>query len=487
MIEHSPLLERIRLNAETYPSKTAIVLCSGEGISYSLLWENIKKWVSYILSIGFVPGDRIMLSANKEVEFLYAYLGNHLAGLVNVVVDASSNKDHLQYIASMACPRLSIGVELSGFTSYPLSYISSALAVFRSDSSFGSSSLSSEDIADIMFTSGTTGNPKGVLLTHSNIYGSANNINKFIGNTSDDIEFLALPICHSFGLGRLRCSLIKGATVVLHNGFANLKSVFSTIERYHITGFGMVPAVWAYIKRFSGERIGKYANQIKYIEIGSSAMSTADKEMLMHLFPTTRICMHYGLTEASRALFMEMRENSDNLSTIGRPTSPEIDVKVMDENGVEVPDGESGEICIKGNMVSLSYLDAQDNEGAFRGKYFRTGDGGRKDNNGLFYLEARIKELINVGGKKVSPIEIENVLEELGVKESICLGVPDPDGVLGEVPKVMILRDSYTGTIEDLRKKLIGKLESYKIPREFEIVDSIPMTANGKKKRNVRN
>ena len=112
--------------------------------------------------------------------------------------------------------------------------------------------LSAQDIADIMFTTGTTGKPKGVLLSHANISGSANNINQYIGNTADDVEVLGLPICHSFGLGRLRCNMLLGATFILLGSFANLKLLFNTMEQYHVTGIGMVPAVWEYIKKLSG-------------------------------------------------------------------------------------------------------------------------------------------------------------------------------------------------------------------------------------------
>lgn len=485
MISHSPLLQHIIARVEANPEKTAIVSCSGEEISYAEMWDNILKWCGFARSQRLTAGNRVMLSAQKDVEFVYAYLGNHLLGIVNVVVDALNSKEHLEYIAQKTNPVLCVGCEIEGLNSINFSEIN--MDDYAAEGVTAFPSIKEDSVADIMFTSGTTGKPKGVLLTHANIFGSAQNINGFIGNSSEDIELLALPICHSFGLGRLRCNLINGATVILHNGFANLKSVFSTIEKYGVTGFGMVPAVWAYIKRFSGERIGKYAEQIRYIEIGSAAMQIDDKEMLMRLFPNTRICMHYGLTEASRSLFMEFHEEKGDLSTIGRPVSDCVEVVIMSEDGQLLGDAESGEICVRGNMVAASYLDSEDNENAYFGEYFRTGDGGRKDGNGKFYLESRIKELINVGGKKVSPVEIEDVLEKLGVGECMCVAMPDPKGVLGEVPKVLIQKGAYAGEISDLKNLLKGKIEEYKMPQEFEIVDKIPKTANGKKQRNVRN
>jgi long-chain acyl-CoA synthetase len=344
--------------------------------------------------------------------------------------------------------------------------------------------LLADDVADLIFTTGTTGLPKGVQLSHANIFGSADNINHFIGNTAEEVEVLGLPLCHSFGLGRLRCTLIKGATMVLVGNFANLKLFFNAIEQYHATGFGMVPAVWAYIRKFSGTRIVKYAHQIKYIEIGSAAMPLTSKEELCELFPNTRICMHYGLTEASRSAFMEFHECSSRLGTIGKPVCDKVDIKVFDDNGNELPDGENGELCVKGNMVMKGYYQKDADKEAWFGDYFRTGDCGYRDPDGWLYLVSRKKEIINIGGKKVSPVEIEDVICALdGVEDCICIGVEDPDVVLGEVAKVYVLREGCKLNFEEIRHAIEGKLESYKIPVFWEWIDEIPKTSSGKKQR----
>ena len=475
--EHSLLLQRIASHADCFPQKTALITVEGENISYAALWLNILKASAWLDEMGVGEGDRIMLSAQKEEVFIYIYFGAHLRGVINVVVDASNNAGHLQYIASVVSPALAVGMSLDEVrsVSYPDIKLPDTNPVQRI------TSLSPDSVADIMFTSGTTGRPKGVCLTHSNIAASSMNINGFIGNGPEDVEFLGLPICHSFGLGRLRCNMLTGATIVLHNGFANLKAVFSAFERYGVTGFGMVPAVWAYIKRFSGDRIGKYARQIKYIEIGSAAMPPDDKETLLRLFPDTRICMHYGLTEASRAVFMEFHENAENLSTAGKSVSDSVSVRILSETGEEVAPMAEGEICIKGPMVTSSYFNPSDNEGAFFGDYFRTGDWGYLDTEGNLFLKARKKEIINIGGKKVSPIEIEDALEKAGVGESMVVAVKDP--VLGEVPRALLVEGTFSIDLPQIRAKLSELLEVYKLPREYEIVKSIPKTASGKKKR----
>ena len=400
-----------------------------------------------------------------------------------MVTDAKNNDTHVDYIASVTTPALAIGCSPKGVES--AGYADIYLNDMPIDGFTIPDGLRGSDTADVMFTSGTTGNPKGVRLSHDNIAGSASNINGFVGNGADDVELLGLPICHSFGLGRLRCNMLTGATVVLHNGFANLKSVFSAIERYGVTGFGMVPAIWAYIKRFSGERIAAYASQIRYIEIGSAAMPEDDKRLLMRLFPSTRICMHYGLTEASRAVFMEFHEYAGSLDSIGCPVSDAVSVRILDSNGNPLPPGSEGELCISGNMVTDSYYDPADNDGAFVNGYFRTGDWGYEDSDGRLHLVARKNELINVGGKKVSPVEIEEALAAAGVGESMCVAVSDPDGILGEVPKALLVKGTFSAEPESIAEALRHMLEPYKLPRFYEVVDSIPKTASGKKKRTL--
>ena len=267
-INYSPLLAAINHHCISTPDKVALI--QGDiSVTYKTLADNIVRYAEILQSAGLVKGDRVLLAASKDVEMVYAYFASHMLGIVNVVVDDTLPAERLEYIKSKTSPKLLLGIDSS---------IKDGISVLKVNSdSLKLPEIIEDDVADIMFTTGTTGQPKGVCLSHANIAGSAKNINSFIGNDSKDTEVLGLPLSHSFGLGRLRCTLLAGGTIVLLGNFANLKKFFDAIEQHHATGFGMVPAVWQYIKRFSGTRIGKYASQIRYIEIGSASLDIVDK------------------------------------------------------------------------------------------------------------------------------------------------------------------------------------------------------------------
>lgn len=479
---HSTLLCEISRHAIETPDKVALV-AGDVHVTYAQLIARIGQTAQAMSSLGIKPGDRIVLAAQKELGFVYHYFAAHLLGVVNVVVDVASPRERLDYIIYVVKPTalFSSGLEdIYGVPCYPLD---------GQEPGDGQSertdlpAVHADDVADVMFTTGTTGAPKGVCLTHANIAGSASNTNGFIGTCANDIEALALPLSHSFGLGRLRCVLLAGATLVLVGNFANLKSFFSVLDNWHVTGFGMVPAVWQYIKRLSGRRIARFADQLRYIEIGSAALPVEDKRLLMELFPNTRLCMHYGLTEASRAMFTEFHSHADNLDSVGRPASPLVEASVRDDDGNPVADGVDGEICVRGNMVTRSYFLTLDNVDSFYGDWFRTGDWGHRDDNGDFYLTGRKKELINVGGEKVSPVAIEEAIRSLGIADCACIAVPDPNGVLGEVPKAFLQKSDSQMDFDDIKSQLSRLLPPHEIPVEWEWVDSIPRTASGKIQR----
>lgn len=471
--------EQIFKNVQLTPDKVALI--SGETeVSYLQLWDScLKAAANLIENYNLKKGDRVILSAAGNIEFVYVYFGVHLAGGVCVPIDPDTNQNRFDYIEKSTTPVCVIGL-LHNVNRSTVQFSD----VIKNDTKAEFTLPDRSQIADILFTTGTTGAPKGVALSYANLSAAANNINTFIQNSKDDIELIALPVSHSFGLGRLRCSLSKGATVVMLGTFANVKKFFGEIKRCNVTMFAMVPASWGFIKKMSGKYIGKFADQLKFIEIGSSFMPIEEKQLLMDLLPNTRICMHYGSTEASRSAFMEFHTYKDNLLSAGH-ASPNCEIKIFSPEGKPLPLGEEGEVCVMGEHVSSSYWNESPERFAsdFYDGYFRTGDCATMDADGNIYLKSRIKEMINVGGKKVSPMEVEDILNAIpGVHESACIGIPDPGVVLGEVVKAFVVADEGL-TNEEIMEQLRPQLEVYKLPVTIERINLIPKTTSGKIQR----
>lgn len=475
--------ELIFENVQLTPDKIALI--SGETeVSYRQFWNLCLTAAAKLEEEHNVKrGDRIILSAVGSIEFAYVYFGVHLLGGICVPIDPDTNQTRFDYIENSIAPKCIIG-SLHNVTCKSIQFSDIINRKVNPEPKTRYEITDDSQIADILFTTGTTGAPKGVALSYRNLSAAANNINTFIQNTKDDIELIALPVSHSFGLGRLRCSLSIGATVVMLGTFANVKKFFSEMKRCNVTMFAMVPASWGYIKKMSGKYLGKFASQLKFIEIGSSFMPIEEKKLLIELLPNTRICMHYGSTEASRSAFMEFHDYKDNLTSAGH-ASPNCDIKIFSTEGKQLPAGEIGEVCVKGEHVTCSYWNetperfAQD----FYDTYFRTGDCATMDSTGNIYLKSRIKEIINVGGKKVAPMEIEEILNSIpGIQDSACIGIPDPGIVLGEVVKAFVVAD-HSLTNEKIIEQLRSKLETYKLPVIIERINTIPKTSSGKIQR----
>lgn len=484
MTSSKPTVEsQIHFHALHSPDKTAVIDEKGNQISYASLYDKILCAATSLRNMGLKKGERIILAASKSVDFIYTYFGAHLAGLITVPVDPEVNPLRLDRIVAQTEPGLIAGELRNCKDTCPVPFS----ALMHSDiiDSTLTPSDSAFDInadADILFTTGTTGAPKGVVLSYANESQAAENINSFIGNTSEDIELLALPISHSFGLGRIRCILSLGGTVVILGSFASMKKFYGAIEKYGVTGFGMVPASWAYISKMSGDRISNYASQLRYIEIGSAPLSLHEKQRLMSLLPDTKICMHYGLTEASRSAFLSFHEEEAHLDSAGK-ASPNCQLAIFDPQGHRLPANSDGEVCVKGGHVCSGYWKNPDAYARdFFDGYFRTGDWGCLDNDGYLHIKSRTKEMINVGGKKVSPMEVEEVIESIiGTGEAACTGFPDP--VMGEVVVAFVT----TPVDDEKEKEIIGnlsaRLENYKVPVRIHYIAELPKTTSGKLQR----
>ena len=478
------IAQALRRNAAARPDKPAVV--SGEsGFRYAELWAHACACAQWLSIRGVRHGDRVVIrAASNDLWGVVAYFGVHLAGAIAVPLDSKAQESNVNPVVARVEPALTLeGTaldELRRFALQPghdLGGLEDALPPVHL-----------EDIADILFTSGSTGQQKGVMLTHANIAASTQNIISFIGNDASDREVCTVPLNHSFGLGRLRCNMVAGGTLILVPGLRFPALVFKALATHRATGLSCVPSGLAVLLRSAGERLGARAGSLRYMEMGSERMDAAAKRELMELLPATRICMHYGLTEASRSAFTEFHRDASRLDSVGK-ASPNVTIAICDEAGTALPPGESGRIRVRAATVMKSYWrdpertrSVLDEQG-----WFDTGDLGYLDADGYLYLQGRSDDVINVGGRKVYPATVEEAaLKYPGVTEAACVAAPDPEGLVAEVPVLYVVADgSAPLDSAGLRRFLETVVERYAVPRQVRCVDALPKTASGKIQRSV--
>lgn len=478
------LIDRFIEHATADPQRLAI-FAGDQRVTYGRLLQRVVQAASLLRARGVAAGDRVVLAASATASFVYGYLGCHYLGAIAVPVDPKIAPQRLDFIARKATPKavfLARAMRGSAVESHPVE----ELAAGGASASVDPVATGADEAADLLFTSGTTGEPKGVVLSHGAILAAAKYINAFIGNKAGDREVVPLPLSHSFGLGRLRCNLLAGGSLIIVDGFMSPGHLLGALADWNATGFACVPAGFAVLFKTSGTKLGKFSKSLRYIEIGSAAMPLKHKRRLMSLLPDTRICMHYGLTEASRSAFIEFHEAGERLESIGKP-SPGVELRIVDQHGRDCAPGEPGRIVIKSAALMSGYWkDPEATRQAFVGDYLITGDIGHCDENGYLYLDAREKELINVGGREVSPVEIEALLEtHPAVAACACVGIPDPQGLTGMAVKAFLVARPGVEIPQPaaLAAHLRGKIETYKMPRAFEWIAELPRTASGKLQR----
>lgn len=442
MYPYSPLLQAIFSAGARHPEKVALV-AGQERVSYAQLCRKSRQAAAFILSKGYRVGDVLPLAAVKEPPFVYMVLGAMMVGVIAEFIDPQSALERFHYLPE----------EIEGML--PLAEAPAG--------------LKETDVIEIIHTTGTTARPKLVCLSHYNVYWAARYTSDAVQNDEHDVEVVAMPLCHGFGLRRLYLSLMNGATAILLPNIANVRLLLNTIETYQVTTLALSPAAWRYIRQISGTRIAKYAGQLRQIEFGTSALSLETKHDVLTLFPDTRIYDNYGLTESNRSTSLELHDTA-HLDSIGRPIADSVKVQVID-----------GEICVRGRQTMVGYWDPEDNEGAFVDGLVRTGDCGYISDDGYVYLTGRVKEMVNVGGEKVSPAEVEEAICRLGVGDCIC--VSHPHAMLGETVKAFILKGSTTLTFEQIDDRLRAILPPFKCPTLYDWITQIPVNSLGKKLR----
>lgn len=467
-------------SVKKYPDKIALVT-SGKEYTYNELHELVRSFSSSL--IQYPKNSVISLLFENSVEFVISYLGTLLAGCIAHLIPPSiSDSNFIDQIKS-AQPKIIITsneflkkIERMDFSGVEKLEISKMLSGRKS---YVERKPSPEDIAYLIYTSGTTSNPKGVPITHSNSVFTTHNIMNVLNYSESDIHVLPLPLFHSFGLGCLHTSLGTGSTLVLHQNMTDVPKVLSLMKIYKATTFAAVPATLKKILYDSSDKLVQYFSELRLILTNSTSISPDTVKGFKKILKNGKLATYYGLTEASRSTFMIFDDNGERYTSVGLP-APGVQIKIVNEKG-EI--GDKGVIWIRGNNVIKKYWNNPQADKNIIEGWLRTGDIGYIDHQGYLYLTGRIDDVINIGGEKVMPEEVERVVNLLpGIEEAVAIGIRHE--IFGQVVKLFV-RKSDESTIEksDILSHCMKNLERYKIPVAIEFVNEFPRTEYGKVKR----
>ncbi len=338
-------------------------------------------------------------------------------------------------------------------------------------------SIGEEDLAVILYTAGTTATPKGVMLTHKNLYSNAVNASYAHGTQATDTTLVALPLSHSFGITTMNKAYKYGNLHVLMRKF-QADEAFKLIEKYKVTDVPGVPAM--FITMLNSPDAGRYdLSSMKSCLSGAAPFPVANLMAFEKKFNCT-VFEAYGLSEASPAVSTNYYNRPTKPGSIGQPL-PEVEVRIVDEQDHDVHRGEVGELLVKGPNVSSGYYKLpEETAKTFRGGWLHTGDMARMDGDGYLYIVERKKDLIIRGGFNIYPRDIEEILyQHPAVKDAVAIGVPEP--VMGEEVKVyVVLKEDNTATAEELLHYCQNQLAKYKWPKFIKFVESLPRNPMGK-------
>jgi amino acid adenylation domain-containing protein len=347
------------------------------------------------------------------------------------------------------------------------------------------------DLASLVYTSGSTGSPKGVMLTHLNILTAMDAIITYLHLTEKDVILNVLPLSSVYGLGHLLLALKVGGTVVMERTFAYPHAVLQQMAATGVTGFGLVPMIAAMLLKMD---LSKYdLSKLRYITNASAPMPTEHLQRLRTVLPGVEVYSMYGLTECLRVTYLEPSQLDRRPASVGRGM-PNQELYLVDEDGNRVGPGKIGELVVRGAHVMKGYWDLP--EETIRALHpgllphemvLHTGDMFRMDEDGYLYFVSRKDDIIKSRGEKVSPKEIEDVLHGIeGIEEAAVIGVPDP--MLGQAIKaIIVLKKGVMVTSEQVLRRCADRLETHMIPKLVEFHETLPKTDVGKiKKRELR-
>lgn len=479
----------------TAPGASAILAPGRDALTYDGLHRQVIATAGALRARGISRNDRVAIIVPNGPEAAAAFLGVSAAATSAPLNPAYRTEELTFYLTDLATRALVIASTLDS----PARDVAAGLGIpvieltpgapagaFTFGGSFGHDDTAdfadAEDVALVLHTSGTTSRPKQVPLTHANIFASARNIGAALALGPSDRCLNVMPLFHIHGLmAAVLASLNAGASVVCTPGL-QLPEFFDWIAEFRPTWYTAVPTMHHAVLA-SGEGRTDIANSsLRFIRSSSSALPRQVLMGLEALF-NVPVIEAYGMTEAAH----QMRSNplpprGRKHGSVGVAAGP--DVAIMDAAGTMLAAGAIGEVVIRGPNVTAGYVSNPDaNAAAYTNGWFRTGDQGYLDSDGYLFLQGRLKELINRGGEKISPVEIDEVLmDHPAVAQALAFALPHP--TLGEeVAAVVVLSAPGAATERQLQDFVAARLARFKCPRRIVFVDTIPKGATGKPQR----
>jgi len=488
--------------AELTPDKPAIIF-EEQTISYQVLCRRADRTSCWLQSIGIEKGDRVAVMLNNCPEFLDLFLACARLGAIFVPLNFRVTSVELDYFIKNCRPRLFVhgdgladavnALELESYLP-PLMVAVVGKAQFNKrvfdfvkgtkkydgKRAFLTRSLGPADPEEpqvIMYTSGTTGKPKGAVLTHRKTFFNCLNADIFFKLHFSDIMLIFLPLFHSGGLFiQAAPSFYKGATIVLHRKFDPVR-IYRDIEKYRVTKFLGVPTVYRELLKVNPEK-RKNISSLRVCAGGGEKLNQDLIKKCADAGLSFRQIM--GQTETSILLWASEDDPLKKPGTVGRPVF-HAEVSILDERGKKAKPGEIGEIVVRGSIMMKEYWqDPVKTEETIKNGYLHTGDLARMDEDGFFYLVGRAGDMYITGGENVYPAEVEKILKLHPKIEDVAVkGVPDE--LWGETGHAfVIVSPGATLTQEDVIAMCHGKLAKYKWPQKVSFRSEFPRTSLGK-------
>ncbi len=486
--------------AVRHPERTAVIF-GEQRLSFQDLDARSHRLAHALVDIGLKPGDRVILYIGNSVELVEAIAAVWKAGGVVVPVttwlvgrELGFMIDDCQPFAMVYGPeqaeQAAIGLEdradvlriVIGGEADTGSIGFDALLTSGSDTPLPLLPMT-PDTAIIGYTSGTTGRPKGAMITHANLITSQLGTATYWGLSLDDTYLVSVPIAHRTGLSRLIACFCLGITLVVMPRFDAVQAV-ELIMKHQVNVVGTVPTVARLILEVL-EKTDHALEYLRFIFLTGEACPVPLKQRLTARLPHLKLITFYGSTEAGQPAALLPDEQTRKPTSVGRPM-PGVELRLVDTNGRDVPAGKAGEILVRSGepgyfMVAQGYFNRPEaNAEAYKDGWFHTGDVGRFDDEGYLYLVDRVKDMILSGGLNIYCREVEQAIESHpSVREAAVVAGPDAD--YGEcVVAYVASRPGMDITSEEVITRCREHIASYKKPKHVFIVDQLPRNVNGK-------